>query len=704
MEFITFLTWYVFQFIIGIIGLPFANYFFKDWKDKGYPFAKVIGLFVCAFPLWFFSSLKIIPFNSFSSYFFFLSAFAVAIIVIKKQNIKINKHMILEEFMFFIVLLTWLFIRSTNPRVEGTEKLMNIAFMNSIDRTNYFPPLDPWQSGETINYYYFGHYFIVYFAKITSIPINFAYNFALITIISQFFVSIFSISINLYKVKANKFIVAFVGILISFFVTFGGNLHYSYTYFIDLFNPQKFSYFFPNATRIISFTINEFPSYSIVLGDVHPHYMSLPFFTLALALSIASIKIPINSQKKIYFNLIISPIIIALYAINSWDLITILTLFTIIHGVQILANKEGLNTFSNIFNYLMNEKATDIKIKKHLNELLDMIKTFLIVQFSLLISGMSLLVPYFLNFRPPVGGVGFVPTTRDWTREVITSDLESWFLIWGAFLFVIFMFSALLVSKRILVSKDNNFKWVILIIILSFLLIIGVEFIFLKDIFFETNRPYFRTNTVFKFYYHGWILMGIASGFMIMHIFNNYKPKFNIEKTISVGLVLFMMFLSNIYILKAVDDFYFGMKYSRSMDGNQYIKETYPQDYLAINWIKTNIKGQPVIAEAVGEAYTYYARISSNTGLVTVMGWPTHEWQWRGSPDIPFERSNDIKSLYESKTSNDAKKIINKYSIEYIYIGTLEFQKYSQLNLEILISLGEKVYESEGNYIIKVKK
>ena len=46
------------------------------------------------------------------------------------------------------------------------------------------------------------------------------------------------------------------------------------------------TYWYPNATRFIPWTIHEFPSYSFVVSDVHGHVLSIPFVLLAIALLI----------------------------------------------------------------------------------------------------------------------------------------------------------------------------------------------------------------------------------------------------------------------------------------------------------------------------------------------------------------------------------------------------------------------------------
>ena len=144
------------------------------------------------------------------------------------------------------------------------------------------------------------------------------------------------------------------------------------------------------------------------------------------------------------------------------------------------------------------------------------------------------------------------------------------------------------------------------------------------------------------------------------------------------------------------------MKVNRGLDGTIYLKELHPGDYQAINWINENIKNQPVILEAQGDSYTDFARISSNTGLPTVLGWTVHEWLWRGSYDIPSPRIAEIENLYNSHNLQEVEKLINKYRISYIYVGALEMQKYPNLSEDKFKKLGKIVYQKGNTRIYKI--
>src|SRR4030065_394894 len=74
---------------------------------------------------------------------------------------------LLVELLFTLVFAVGGYLRSYLPEIAGTEKPMDFAFMNAISRAEHFPPADPWLSGHTISYYYFGHLMTVTLGKLS---------------------------------------------------------------------------------------------------------------------------------------------------------------------------------------------------------------------------------------------------------------------------------------------------------------------------------------------------------------------------------------------------------------------------------------------------------------------------------------------------------------------------------------------------------
>ena len=75
--------------------------------------------------------------------------------------------------------------------------------------------------------------------------------------------------------------------------------------------------------------------------------------------------------------------------------------------------------------------------------------------------------------------------------------------------------------------------------------------------------------------------------------------------------------------------------------------------------------------------------MAANTGLPTVLGWPGHEWQWRGSdhPE-PGRREGLVEQIYTAADLNTIAPLLDELGVTYIYVGDLETGTYGAAGLE----------------------
>ena len=119
---------------------------------------------------------------------------------------------------------------------------------------------------------------------------------------------------------------------------------------------------------------------------------------------------------------------------------------------------------------------------------------------------------------------------------------------------------------------------------------------------------------------------------------------------------------------------------SLNLDGLKFIQSSDPGEYQTINWLlKNHIEGP--ILEAVGGDYSEHGRISSSTGIPTLLGWKGHELQWRGSSKRINKRELHVAEIYQTTDSLRRKYLLDMYGIKYIYVGTREKTKYRDLNI-----------------------
>jgi uncharacterized membrane protein len=105
-----------------------------------------------------------------------------------------------------------------------------------------------------------------------------------------------------------------------------------------------------------------------------------------------------------------------------------------------------------------------------------------------------------------------------------------------------------------------------------------------------------------------------------------------------------------------------------------------------------SLPGSFGIVEAEGGDYTYYSRISSFTGLPTIIGMPFHEYMWRNDDSGWYgERIADIRTIYEDPDATA--DLMRKYNATMIIVGDTEREQYTVRVDQAGLT---KVYDQEG--------
>jgi uncharacterized membrane protein len=697
----TVFQWWFVLFIIGGIFFPLTATFFHTFTSKGYIFSKIIGIMLITYSMYILATLHILPFSIFSLLAIIVISLAINIFLYTKINFSwksTHKNIALEEIIFLIALFAWSYIRAHEPSIHGLEKFMDYGFVNSILKSTYFPPKDMWYAGSTINYYYFGHIATAILTRLSFLPSFITFNLMIATLFALSITASFSLGINFISVKnfalSRKTVI--LGILAALLTTLGGNLHILYAFFTqypannplpfwDLhFSPSTFpnSYWYPNATRFIPFTIHEFPSYSFVVSDLHGHVLDIPFVLLLIALLFTIFK---SKKIKVRDSLLIGLLLSVAYMTNAWDA----AIYLLLTGcIVVLVTRKKL-TFHNLHKH---KKIVGLIVAKKIENFNQFLwetgKHLLLIVGSFIIFS----IPFSLTFDPPVSGIGVICAPHFLTKLGSIGPLlfepnhcqhSVWWqllTLYGFFYFFVVVFIIALWKRKRVEESD---LFVGAMIIVSTLLLIMPEFIYVKDIY----PQYFRANTMFKFAYQAFIMLSLSSAYIIVTV---------VKRSRNIFLIVFtalLVILVLIYPYFAVMSYYGNLTTYSGLNGLTYLKTSYPDDYSGIQWINTHIQGQPVLLEAQGDSYTDYERVSANTGLPTILGWTVHEWLWRKTYDVVAPRITEVKTIYEG-TREQAIPLLKKYHVKYVYIGNLEHEKYPLLNQDKFRSLGKVVYKN----------
>lgn len=651
--------WWLSIFCLSSLSLPLIVLLFKKFWDHGYIFAKTFSLFTLSFLLLVLGILHLLPFTFTSIYFLAIIFLFIDFFIIKKnpsffKSLFQKKWLIflVEELVFFIILTLWSYVRGFAPDIEGLEKYMDWGFVNSILRTQYFPPADMWYAGQSINYYYFGHLVFALITKVSQISSAITYNLSIATLCSLAFVSTFSLSSNfLFSFfKSRSFKLCLLGGLFSaFLLTFGGNLHLTYKVAQNiLIKHQNFSeatanYWYPDATRFIGFdpdttdkTIHEFPIYSFVVSDLHGHMNDIPLVLFFMAFLFVAL---VYSPKLLSYLFVPAGYLLSIaYMTNAWDFAVYGLLFAL---TSFLVTKNFWQTI--------------------LNGLFTIASWFLFT------------LPFSLHFTPMAEGLKLADAHTPFYQL---------FILYGGFWLICLPF-VIYVIKNFKKKLSKTDFFIFALIITATILVIIPEIIYIKDIYVFDYR---RANTMFKLVYQAFIIYSLVSGYIFIKFRKNLPLRF------LFSLIFTLQLTYSYFAVKS----YYGLKNYQGLWGLNYLQFSYPDNLKAINWLNQNVTGQPNIVEAPGDSYTTFDQVSVATGLPTIEGWLVHEWLWRGGYDAPAARQTDVDKIYTSSDLEEIKSILDKYQIKYIFVGAKEYEKYPDLNINNFYKLGAKLVFFSG--------
>ena len=714
-DFFTFLTWWEMLFLLGLVFMPVTSRMFRGFDDNGWMFSKVLAVAVCGYAQWLLACLKITPFTGITCVILTVICCLGSLLYgIKCKNRlpdslprKQAALVYQEELLYFLVFLFWTYLAGFHPAAHGTEKYMDFGFMQAMMRSTTLPAQDMWYAGKPFNYYYGGQYLAVFLTKLTGTNVEVTYNLMRTMVAAFAFLLPFSLVRQMLKDKlrtGREWSFCLGGILAGMAVSMSGNLHYIIYGIILRLLKIKTDYWFPSSTRYIGFdsavtgdeTIHEFPSYSFVLGDLHAHVINV--FLVLTVLGILYSWMKTNSGKSWRQREIgLLGLLLGMFLFsNTWDF---MIYYVVICGTLLFGNLKRYSSGSFISQAL---------------------KWSVIQWVELLAAAFLASLPFHLTFENVmVQGIGIVK---------IHTAFYQFCVLWAFPLLVCVPF-VIGILKSIGTFPEKKFwsffysikypdLYGLVLVLCAIGLIFIPEFVYVRDIY-EKTAP--RANTMFKLTYQAYIMFGIMMAYILVFFTVNRIKRCNgADSTVMckgllrcprlqslTGIIAILVLISTCgYLENAITHWFTGFPKRnayQTLNATNYLETAISDDAAAIRWLNDNVEGQPIILEASGDSYQDYDnRVSAMTGLPTVLGWYVHEWLWRNDLEEENQRKEDVQTIYTSSNADQIKSLIEKYKISYLFIGSCEYEKYGEINSELLASIGKVVFRQSETTIIEV--
>ena len=483
--------------------------------------------------------------------------------------------------------------------------------------------------------------------------------------------------------------------------------------------------------------ITEFPFFTFLFADLHAHLISIPFSIMVLILGINTYLSTDTNLKSLVSVMLFAVGCGSLFAINAWDFPTYcgLGLLLLIARAVVVIDFIGkwqetillmmlyviIGYFSFwFFHTEFNSAEASLVPSLWATPVWDYIQIkflplscivgltiFCIAKdFRTVRRRSSIRFNYYLAIGFMIGAViAFYVAALGW-------------MLSGMLVILLMVLAYIFRSLTCEPGRSNNIKWIVLPVLLmsySVLIDLGVEFVRYDD-------DIGRMNTLFKFYLQSWVLSGIASVGLLIILSNLVLQQTNllISSSYSVVFAVVLIVLSTYPVFAIyprindrfidVDPTLDGLGYAeKAIHSEQEQQFSLSSDRDMLKWLIQNVQGTPVILEATGDQYRWNGRVSAYTGFPTVLGWPWHQTQQK--PYLHsniINRSEDIKTLYQTENLDLKLNLIDKYDIELIVFGELESIYYGDDTykyLQELETLGflDKIYSNDYNTVYLVR-
>jgi len=710
-------TWYLTTTLVTIAFAPLVMMVFASVTDRGASVVRPIAALLLVWPVWLLASIGdgVVPFSR-TSLWVTLAVIAVIswCIAIRAGGIRRDAllHLTIAETGFLILFFGYVWLHGyvsgvTGPLSLEQEKPSDLMMLASTMRADTMPPLDAWLSGESINYYYIGYVIWAGIAKMIDTTPAIAFNLALASTFAMTVIATIGTVANILSRFTSTVTARAGGVVAAIMVVLIGNPWAAIKVFDDLSGQWErwaFEGIFWNATRLIHDTpnpndanISEFPAFSFLLADLHPHLLALPFTIVALAFAWLFASLPREDHlMRRWLRLVLAGVsVVGLYAINSWDFPTWFFVLAVAVYVSPAYHTVGRK---------------------------------LIAILVTLLAGMAAWLPFILDFEAPVNAtasssfealesipvVGGVIASIAGYAEERTSPIE-YLSIFGFFYPVL----VVLIVTQLFAPRDTTpdplvtrLAWASAIMVtliglllpaplmimlglpalggivilmrstnltlgviatalttLSFVLTLIPEFFYVLDIYGR------RMNTVFKLYLQVWILSAIATTLALMLLWKQSKRWRTGQILIATATIIilaggltFPVVAGSQWLESRNPDHEW-----RGVDGLAFLEQSDPASYHALQWLWENASEEDVMLAAGGcEWYAELGRPSAASGVPSIIGWDGHERQWHlGDEEIVNqlpERIEAVNSLFARPTD----EVLDAYDVTLIFIGRTE--------------------------------
>ncbi|MBN1515367.1 hypothetical protein JXA32_02240 [Candidatus Sumerlaeota bacterium] len=750
--------YYIALQFLALGAAPLCMLAFPRLTDRGYAAAKTLGPLIVTYLAWMLSqqSIGLAPFNAATLFWLqtalLLSGAAAA--WIRREELahffaRRWRLILSVEAAFTLGFLAVCALRLMTPEAtfeinrSGSEKFFDFTLFHNLYCAETFPRVDTWFAESTLNYYYFGHLFMASIGRFAGFSPEVAYNLSLAAVAGWIAALSFSLAHQFLRSTAWAALAAWL-------VVAAGNLqpllqimatmrdvaqeHHGVSFFAfpGVLWTEKLraldSFSFWDASRVyqvpdagaghaqLAELITEFPAFSILLGDLHAHYIALPLALTAL-LMLAALHRGFAVMRRdertapllrtLPSALALTLLLGALSAANLWDYFTIGALAGALcvyaaarmwrgnrsNALYALALYIAMMLLSRHYLFFLHGRFFDTPTPAHFE-----LRSLVPLRFSadwpvrivepqhrtplsqfLTLWGLLILSLILWTAPAALWRLLCLPWRKCFFFALLILCALAFAYNAGqtlTLLFIALLFIMVLFYRPIMKAPPSEAA-MRLLLAAALLLLGGVEIFYVNDVYTGANA---RMNTVFKTCYPLWPVFCIGAAWSWRSMLRALPVEWKWTRALCVNLLLFSVLLGALYPLMGTA--------ARALESREYPGRAgtlnalaflqrdsrFAGDYLLALWMRANIPPESVVIEAPGAAYEPAGRFAAWSGRPSLLGWSNHEMVWRG-PGVA-EHLEQLKYLIDQLYRIGDVELAGQLGAQYVVFGALEWERY----------------------------
>ncbi|MCB0961407.1 MAG: glycosyltransferase family 39 protein [Acidimicrobiales bacterium] len=711
------LWWLAWWMLSAAASLPWVLRCFRVLPDRGWGLAKVLGPLSVLVPLWLLVALGAV--RSSGTAVGVASGVQVAVgaallaarggarwhelVAFVRER---RRTLVALEVAGLAVFLAVLALRAANPDLwyhpTGGEKPFAAAYLTALARSSTFPPADPWFSGGAMNYYYGTWWTIAAPARLLGIAPDLALNLAVATAASLLASVVWSIGLAvaaLGRVRARAR-AAWGGLLALVLVLGVGNLDSARQQIGRLDDAlagrtvAPFDWWGVSRLNPGTIDIDEFPAWTVLFGDPHPHLLWAPVLLALVATLVAYVATRRAGDRRAALALaaIVGTGLAWSRVSHTWDLPTLAVLALAAAAGGAAVDRDARPWRRSLGHLALIGGLTVVVAHPYVahGQVFDSgfapspartpLGSFLL-QLGLPLAIVVVAAERRVRRRARAGALPGVLASRRGRAGVAAMALGALLLLTLAGGPVLALGSAVAAVALAIAVADLRAGRLGLAAAWA-LAAAGAGLAVVPEVVVVVN-DLGRMNTVFKFGFTAWSLLALgAAGLAIDLVAGARRPR---RAAIVLGLALVpaLAFWPSATGPRLDARF---RPLAPTLDGRAWLDhgpvvvaagEVPPIDVTAdrqlIAWMRDEVPGGSTIVEAAGPSYSWVARVSVATGLPTVVGWQFHQQQQRrGYVEEVDERFAAVQALYADPEPEQAMRTLAAYRPDYVVVGTVE--------------------------------